>query len=205
MDNFKDMCILSWNVCGFASRKSNQHMGELVWRYKPDLIFLFETHFPYSGSAQFWERMDYKCVAVEEAQGHSGGVWALVNKSCNTCVNVIDSTPQCITLELVNNGASWSCSGVYASPNYNLRCGLWDHLSNLKNNIHGPWMMIGDFNDVIMPSEQHGGIFSHMRVDRFGQMLSNCNMMDLNFFGTKFTLQRRCWGNWLVSKRLNRG
>lgn len=43
MINFKDMFIIAWNVYGFASKRSNKHMKELLRRFKPDLLFLFET------------------------------------------------------------------------------------------------------------------------------------------------------------------
>ena len=68
MINFKDMSILAWNVCGFASKKSNQHMKELIRRFKPDLIFLFETHIPFKNSARFLDKLGYDCVAVEECR-----------------------------------------------------------------------------------------------------------------------------------------
>lgn len=124
---------------------------------------------------------------MEEAQGHVGGIWALANKQCSTSFTVIESTHQCITLQLSNGAASWICSSVYASPNYAVRCMLWDYLSSLCSNIQLPWIMIGDFNDVIVPLEQHGGNFSYIRVDIFSNMLNNYGMLDLEFFGTKFT------------------
>lgn len=187
-----------------CSKRSNQHVRELIKRYRPELIFLFETHVPFAGSSCFWEREGYKCVAVEETQGQSGDVWVLANKSSLAVFNVIYSMPQCITLEIVSGSVSWACSAVYASPNFSLRCNLWDHLSNLRRSISVPWVMIGNFNDVSLPSEQRGGIFSHMRAGRFAQMMSNCEMLDLDFFGSKFTWQRKCRGN-TVSKRLDRG
>lgn len=56
MISFKDMCILSWNVRGFASKRSNQHMRELIRRYKLDMILVFETHTSFASSARFWDR-----------------------------------------------------------------------------------------------------------------------------------------------------
>lgn len=36
---------------------------------------------------------------------------------------------------------------------------LWDHLSSLRGNINGPWILLGDFNEVLHASEVYGGNF----------------------------------------------
>ncbi|PNX62545.1 hypothetical protein L195_g061197, partial [Trifolium pratense] len=72
MKAFKDFLILAWNVRGFASRKSWNHMHDLVSRYKPDVIFLFETHTMFVSSERFWDREGYEKIEIQEAQGHSG-------------------------------------------------------------------------------------------------------------------------------------
>lgn len=59
---------------------------------------------------------------------------------------------QCITLAIESGDTSWTCSGIYASPNFSSRCCLWDYLNNLRASIIGSWTMLGDFNDIILPS-----------------------------------------------------
>lgn len=43
-----------------------------------------------------------------------------------------------------------------------------------------PWALIGDFNEIIRPSEQRGGDFLNARVDKFADMLDVCGMIDQN-------------------------
>jgi exonuclease III len=74
---FNDFSILAWNVRGFANRKSWTHMHDLVNRYKPDVIFLFETHTSFASAERFWAREGYDKIGILEAQGHSGGIWAV--------------------------------------------------------------------------------------------------------------------------------
>ena len=73
--------------------------------------------------------------------------------------SVLDSMAQCITLFVSRGAVSWACSGVYASPVYTSRCQLWDHLKNVRGNILMSWAMIGDFNEIILQSEQRGATF----------------------------------------------
>jgi len=68
-----------------------------------------------------------------------------------------------------------------------------------------PWILLGDFNDILLISEQRGGHFSQPRADKFADMIANCNLLVLDSFGSKFTWQARCRGNRLVSRRLDRG
>ncbi|WJX67205.1 hypothetical protein P8452_51695 [Trifolium repens] len=41
---------------GFASKKSRNHVHELISRYKPDLVILVETHIAFSAAESFWNR-----------------------------------------------------------------------------------------------------------------------------------------------------
>lgn len=80
MIRFGDFSILAWNVRGFTNKRSHTHMRKLLTRYQPDLVFLFETHVRIESSGQFWQRIGYGAIGVEEVQGHEGGVWILSHK-----------------------------------------------------------------------------------------------------------------------------
>lgn len=172
---------------------------------RPDLIFLFETHTVFQGTSHFWNREGYDVVAVEEVQGHSGGVWALSRQGCGFRYQVEEQMPQCISVHISKGSQHWICSGVYASPTFHTRGQLWQYLRDLRGRIHAPWALVGDFNDILLPSEQPGGVFSRMRAEAFAGVLEDCALMDLGFIGGKFTWQRKCRGGMLVSRRLDRG
>jgi exonuclease III len=77
MIEFKDLSILAWNVRGFANKKSWNHMHDLIRRYSPDVIFLFETHTLFSSSESFWNREGYEKIEIQEVQGQAGGIWVI--------------------------------------------------------------------------------------------------------------------------------
>ncbi|KAF7822605.1 ribonuclease H [Senna tora] len=81
---------------------------------------------------------------------------------------------------------------------------IWLQLSALKGKINGPWLMMGDFNDILYPSEVNGGSFYQGRANKFADMMNNCDLMDLDCKGPKFTWRRNCKNNIKVSKRLDR-
>ncbi|WJX93701.1 GPN-loop GTPase qqt1 [Trifolium repens] len=94
-----------------------------------------------------WISLGYNLVFIQEARGHSGGIWILSNRT-DLCFTLIDSISQAITFTISKGLASWCCTVVYGSPVYTIRTSLWTHLKNLRNNIISPWLMIGDFNEI---------------------------------------------------------
>nr|TKS03796.1 hypothetical protein D5086_0000149420 [Populus alba] len=70
--------------------------------------------------------------------------------------------------------------------------------------VNGPWMLIGDFNEVLLPSESIGGIFLHVKAGKFSEVLSACNLTDLEAKGFKFTWHHHIQGVRHLAKKLDR-
>ncbi|PNX79473.1 RNA-directed DNA polymerase (reverse transcriptase), partial [Trifolium pratense] len=115
----------------------------------------------------------------EEANGHSGGIWVLSHLT-NLDVSLVDSRNQVITFTIRRQDAFWHCSAVYASPGFLNRRTLWDYLKHLRSTLIGPWLLVGDFNEILLSNEVAGGSFNHTRASLFGDMLTDCNLLDLH-------------------------
>ncbi|XP_015958565.1 uncharacterized protein LOC107482544 [Arachis duranensis] len=68
-------------------------------------------------------------------------------------VRVLDAVDQCISLEIHMGAFSSFCSVVYANPHVHRRMRLWNDLIRVSNMIQGPWIVLGDFNDILMQNE----------------------------------------------------
>ncbi|GAU21723.1 hypothetical protein TSUD_328480 [Trifolium subterraneum] len=90
-----------------------------------------------------------------------------------------------ITIRLSLGNARWFFTGIYASPVYTSRLELWHHINDLRRDITEPWLLMGDFNEIIRPSEQKGGNFSHTRAVPLLNVMNNCNLVDVNSTGGK--------------------
>lgn len=200
---YRDMTILSWNVRGASNDKAKRHIKELIKKHRPTLIFILETHILFEKVKTFWQRVGYHPVHVVEAQGHSGGIWALAQEGHNLNFSTWEFTNHSITLEVKAGSYIWNCIAVYASPNPSIRDTFWHHLCDLSRSITSPWMLIGDWNEILFSNEQKGCFFSHNRAAAFGRVLDSCELLDLQSSGGKFTWHRT-QGYKHMAKRLDR-
>nr|KYP37749.1 hypothetical protein KK1_041039 [Cajanus cajan] len=74
---------------------------------------------------------------------------------------------------------------------------------NIKKVITLPWLVIGDFNEIISADEVRGGIFVPYMVARMINVIDTCQLMDIGCSGTKFTWIRVNKGT-RMAKRLDR-
>ena len=79
-------------------------------------------------------------------------------------------------------------TAIYASPNFTKRKILWNYLKDLSPSIRLPWVLLGDFNDMLSEDETMGGLpLTSSRINAFQDYLDYCGLMDLGFHGPKFT------------------
>lgn len=105
----------------------------------------------------------------------------------------------------LSSNASWLLYAIYASLRYAEWRLLWDNLSKVAELHTLPWIIAGDFNEVLLDEEKFGGRpICISRTLKFQDCLNNCGMIDLGFSSPWFT-----WTNWqllphLVQERIDR-
>lgn len=191
---FQDFTILCWNVRGVVNAAGRRHSRDLVKKNNPSMIILMETHCAFSRAERFWTRMGYEAAAYSEAHGHSGGIWMLMAMGSNYDISVVDCWHQMVTISIKKGTQTWWCFAIYASPTPSVRDLLWDHICSLRVTVTGPWLLLGDYNKILLPSEVRGSTFSHTKAQT----------MDLGSTGLFFTWVRRAHGEPTISKRLDR-
>ena len=122
-------------------------------------------------------------------------------------INHLASTKQEIhaTVKVNNSNFSWLLFAIYASPRFCERSILWSNLANVATNHELPWVMIGDFNEVLMSSEKFGGRPMNIRrAMKFQECLNLCGMMDMGFNGARYTWSNLRGVTELIQERLDR-
>jgi len=157
MEVLTDTTLLSWNIRGAQNNNARRHMKDLIRKHRPSFLVILETRVLFARLATFWTNIGYTMVHIVEASGHSGGIWLLKHSVDPTTTTITDGNQYSITFTISQGNTTTTCTCVYASPNATLRSPFWTYLSNLSQTITGPWMLIGDFNETILPSDQRGG------------------------------------------------
>lgn len=98
----------------------------------------------------------------------------------------------------------WYYTAIYASPIPSNRHHLWDHLRDIRNQIRGSWLLIGNFNDIIFASEVSRGQFNSSRACLMADMMNACGVMDLEKIRGWFTWQKNIQADGHVRKKLDK-
>ncbi|KAL5750859.1 hypothetical protein ACOSP7_025462 [Xanthoceras sorbifolium] len=68
-----------------------------------------------------------------------------------------------------------------------------------------PWIIGGDFNEVLRDEEKVGGRFrSHAAISSFRDAIDSCRLVDIGYQGSLFTWSNRQNGDSLIQERLDR-
>ncbi|KAL4366884.1 hypothetical protein GQ457_05G001920 [Hibiscus cannabinus] len=88
----------------------------------------------------------------------------------------------------------------------NMRDASWVLLRQLNQTSTTPWLVAGDFNEIMYSNEKRGGrLRSARQMEQFRMVLSECNLYDLGFSGRWYTWERGRFLHNNVRERLDRG
>lgn len=122
-------------------------------------------------------------------------------------ITILSTTDQEIhaTAKVIPSSKEWIISCIYASPNRNYRRILWDNLAVVAEHHNMPWLILGDFNEVLSSEDKEGGNqINQSRVKEYWDCMSTCNLMDLGYRGSRFTWSNLRGGGHLIRERLDR-
>uniref|UniRef100_A0A803QRF3 Endonuclease/exonuclease/phosphatase domain-containing protein n=1 Tax=Cannabis sativa TaxID=3483 RepID=A0A803QRF3_CANSA len=105
-------------------------------------------------------------------------------------VSGITSTPNYISyfMKLENIPINWHFSGFYGEPNVSKRRVTWDMLEHLRIVYEGPWLVIGDFNDISSQNDKtKSGYKNETEIEDFRSTLELCALHPLHYKGERYT------------------
>ena len=155
---------------------------------KPDVFFLSETHLGKAKAETLMRKLGCDRFAYHESDGRSGGLmmcWRSENK-----IRVFGVTENYIDT-IVQEEREWGLTGLYGEPRWEHKEKTWEVLRSLHGVSQLPWMVFGDFNEILFNHEKEGGRpRTDHQLQAFHVALGDCNLSDLGFHGDMFTWQR---------------
>lgn len=76
---------------------------------------------------------------------------------------MLSTHPSCDMVEFGSGTRQWVSSAIYANPMPLMRKDLWLYLEGLGRTLNLPCVLLGDFNEVLLPLESRCGSFIHSR------------------------------------------
>ncbi|KAK3030664.1 hypothetical protein RJ639_035868 [Escallonia herrerae] len=100
----------------------------------------------------------------------------------------------------------WMLTAIYGLPYRHQKPLFWNNLSKMINSFAGPWLGIGDFNEILAISDKRGGRpYASPSHGGFPSVMLEKGLVDLGFSGNPFTWTNKQPLQANIRERLDRG
>ncbi|XP_060177922.1 uncharacterized protein LOC132607865 [Lycium barbarum] len=145
-------------------------------KYKVDVIGCLETRIKQQRSQNILRKLAQEWNhCCNYPMDYNGRIWLLWRPHVQMHIPVV--TEQCIHCKVENTsaGVSTSLTVVYAKNDAQERQILWRDLVQIGSSTQGPWLISGDFNNVLSSEDNLGPQLLTLRHRNFEIALMHCN------------------------------
>ncbi|KAJ0907900.1 putative RNA-directed DNA polymerase [Helianthus annuus] len=137
--------------------------------------------------SRFWIRSNFEYSKVN-ANGRSGGLLSLWNPGVfKKNMEIHDRNFLLIKGQIVGESFDLTIINIYAPNIPTERRQLWEKLLTLREAIQGMWVLIGDFNEVRVPSDRLNSVFDSNNAMCFNNFISSGGFVEYPMTGRRFT------------------
>ena len=200
------MKIICWNCRGLGNPQSVNSLGLMLRQQVPNLVFLIETRM-YNGEVMAlrskWGMRNV--IGVDCGENRSGGLALLWSENITVSLQSFSKGHIDVLVEEAEISIKWRFTGFYGHPETHLRKQSWELLKLLHSQMNFPWLVAGDFNEILSEDEKLGGNSRLQgQMTGFREALDACWLKDLGYVGNKFTWVRSKYNSVVTQARLDR-
>ncbi|XP_074271538.1 uncharacterized protein LOC141595469 [Silene latifolia] len=167
---------------------------------------LLETRVRASSINKVHQGLGTHWAMVNNISCHPGGrIWILWDAG-NYAVEVISCEDQ-VTNTMVTylpTGNVWWMSVVYGFNRVAERVPLWHSLVAMRSVVQGPWIIMGDFNNVLAMCERIGSEVTIAEMRGFQECVDMCGVVDIPAQGSFFMWNNKHEVGAMVFSRIDR-
>ncbi|KAL4282899.1 hypothetical protein GQ457_16G014750 [Hibiscus cannabinus] len=149
------MKTVYWNCRGLENSSIVRFLGDFVAQHTPALIFLCETRLRNSSSSRIKTSLGMEgCFTVDFGNG-CNGLMLLWNNDIN--VNLLSYSANHIDATVDSPTSSFRFTGFHVYYTESMKHLNWSLFDRLRQASSLPWLIGGDFNELLCHSEKEGG------------------------------------------------
>jgi len=196
------MRLAFWNIRGFHLPLKQKGVEAMVRKREIGLLAVLETKLSESALDVFLRRRFIGWKQVNNFASHGGGRILILYDPLKIQLDTLEVLPQIIHCRVVCKLSSVSFIGsfVYGFHSIVTRRSLWENLIRWGVTLSEPWLLMGDFNNILRQEERVcGADVSHYQYKDFTDCCDDLGLSDLQFTGCHMT-----WTNGTVWSKLDR-
>ncbi|CAK8532407.1 unnamed protein product [Lathyrus sativus] len=151
--------IVSWNVRGLNKAGKVREISSRLRNLDPAIIVLIETRVKKEKVVGIRKKLKMRGSYMDNyAQHDNGRIWIHWDDNSRQ-VEFVASTDQMIHCKVndANDNFMFWMTAIYVQNQLHHRKKLWQDIEKICANQIGPWMLIGDFNNVMKIEDWIGG------------------------------------------------
>ncbi|KAL4366975.1 hypothetical protein GQ457_05G024380 [Hibiscus cannabinus] len=149
------MKILCWNCQGLGQALAVQVLKSIVLQHDPDILFLCETRLNKLRCERLRLSLNKdNCFSVDSNPSCSGLALLWNNK---ISVDLLSYSARHIDTIIQSDNLNFHFSGLHGYADTNHKYKTWQLIDHLQHASSLPWLLGGDFNEIIADNEKQGG------------------------------------------------
>ncbi|GLT73742.1 hypothetical protein SLA2020_455790 [Shorea laevis] len=194
------MNLFCWNCRGLGNPRAIRCLIEMVRLKTPLVVFLSETLLDKKGMEGIRRRLGYRNCFTVDRKGQSGGLAMLWNSDIS--LSLLSYFMNHIDMEVEDwEGRKWHFTGYYGHLERQHRTRSWSLLRELSRRSSLPWLICGDFNDLLSQHEKVGGTLQpDWMLHGFSDVIDFYGLLEVQMVGGLYT-----WRRGGLSEKLDRG
>ena len=152
------MNIIIWKCRGGQKPSFLPSARDLVTDHDPAIMVIIETRVGGDRAKEIIDRLPFQGAIHTETIGYIGGLWLLWNADRVEVTNLTGMEQEIhASVKVKSSHLYWLFTTVYASPRFRERRLLWNNLKYVSSVHNLPWIIAGDFNELLPSEEKFGG------------------------------------------------
>ncbi|XP_056687673.1 uncharacterized protein [Spinacia oleracea] len=199
------MKICVWNVRGATRDGFLPHAWEIIDSQHPAILVLLETKCGEDRAKEVMQQLRFDAFKAIPSTGKRGGIWIFWKKVVDLVMYTAEVNQFHALFHFQNVSSEVLVTGMHASTLPRIRHENWRNLQDNLPPSQTPWMVMGDFNEVISQADKMGGrAFRPSQCQDLQSFINAAGLVDVGFNGNPYTWTNSRDGADMIKERLDR-